>query len=210
MDGVTRPLRELHAQRTRQRLTEAALSLFEERGFDEVTVEEIAAAAEVSARTFYRYFGSKEGVLFDQQDELLTVLHTTIVTEHPDDPPIAALRAAIVMLTKHTADVALQRRRAALIRGSTGSLGTYERTVIRPRWEQVLVGALGERMSVDVKTDPRPGLLASAAIAVMDSVVEAWTTESGDVDLAALVEGRFRLLGEVAAEPDRGHRATRP
>lgn len=82
---------------------EAALELFEQHGFDGVTVEEIAAAAVVSARTFYRYFGSKEGVLFDQQDELLAVLHRTIVTEQPDQPAIAAVRAAIVTLTQHTA-----------------------------------------------------------------------------------------------------------
>lgn len=191
------PLRAVHAQRTRERLTETALALFEEHGFDGVTVEEIAAAATVSARTFYRYFGTKEGVLFDQQDELLAVLHATIVTEHPDEPAIAAVRAAIVTLTQHTAHLATTQRRQAAIYLATPSLGAYERTVVRPRWEQTLVGAIAERLSVDPAIDPRPGLLSGAAIAVMDSVMNAWMRAQADADLAELVETHFRVLGEV-------------
>jgi len=198
----TGPLRAIHAQETRERLTEAALALFEEHGFDGVTVDEIAAAATVSARTFYRYFGSKEGVLFDQQDELLAVLHATIVTERPDEPPIAAVRAAIVTLTQHTAHLVTTQRRQAAIYLATPSLGAYERTVIRPRWEETLVGAIAERLSVDPAVDPRPRLLAGAAIAVMDSVMIAWITRDGDADLAELVEAHFQLLGELVVASD--------
>jgi AcrR family transcriptional regulator len=206
----TGPLRAIHAQETRERLTEAALVLFERHGFDGVTVEEIAAAATVSARTFYRYFGSKEGALFDQQDELLAVLHATIVTERPDEPPIAAVRAAIVTLTQHTAHLVTTQRRQAAIYLATPSLGAYERTVIRPRWEETLVGAIAERLSVDPAIDSRPGLLAGAAIAVMDAVMNAWMRTPVDADLADLVETHFRLLGEVVAQQDHDSRPQGP
>lgn len=203
-------LRAIHAQETRERLTEAALALFEEHGFDGVTVEEISAAASVSARTFYRYFGTKEGVLFDQQDELLAVLHATIVTEQPDEPAIAAVRAAIVTLTQHTAPLATTQRRQAAIYLATPSLGAYERTVVRPRWQQTLVGAIAERLSVDPAIDPRPGLLAGAAIAVMDSVMNAWLRTPVDTDLVELVETHFRVLGEVVVGQDRDSRPDGP
>lgn len=183
-------------------MIEVALALFEQHGFEGVTVEEIAAAARASPRTFYRYFGSKEGVLFDRQDELLAVLHTTIVTEHPEQPAIAAVRAAIVTLTQHTAHLVTTRRRQAAIYLATPSLGAYERTVIRPRWEETLVGAVAERLGVDAAVDPRPGLLAGAAITVMDSVMNAWMRTPADADLADLVESHFRVLGEVVAEQD--------
>jgi len=197
----TGSLRARHAERTRERLVEAALELFEQHGFDGVTVEEIAAAAMVSARTFYRYFGSKEGVLFDQQDELLAVLHRTIVTEQPDQPAIAAVRAAIVTLTQHTAHLVTTQRRKAAIYRATPSVGDYERTVIRPRWQQTLAGAVAQRLAVDPAIDPRPDLLAGAAIAVMDSVMNAWMTTHADADLAVLVETHFHVLAaEVAAQ----------
>ncbi|WP_049568958.1 TetR/AcrR family transcriptional regulator [Nonomuraea sp. SBT364] len=61
-------LRELKKQRTRQALVEAAIGLFEERGYEQVTVAEIAEAAEVSTRTFFLHFQAKEDVLFANAD----------------------------------------------------------------------------------------------------------------------------------------------
>jgi AcrR family transcriptional regulator len=68
------PLRVRKKLKTREAIVDAALTLFEERGFDEVTVTEIADRAEVGRSTFFRYFTDKREVLFDDRDEWLAVL----------------------------------------------------------------------------------------------------------------------------------------
>lgn len=88
-------LRERKKRRTRQALATAALRLFAERGYEETTVAEIAAAADVSPRTFFSYFPSKEDVVFAEIDDRLAE-----VSEHlrrtPGETPMDTIRRAVI------------------------------------------------------------------------------------------------------------------
>ncbi|TMR97014.1 TetR/AcrR family transcriptional regulator [Nonomuraea basaltis] len=84
-------LRERKKLRTRRALIEAALRLFEEKGYDETTLAEIAAEAEVSTRTFFSYFASKEDVVFyDGQDRLERAV-SLLATRGPGESPTELL-----------------------------------------------------------------------------------------------------------------------
>ncbi|MFH8786495.1 TetR/AcrR family transcriptional regulator [Streptomyces roseoverticillatus] len=93
MTEETTGLRERKKQRTRQTLSETAIALFLERGFDRVSVAEVAAAAEVSKPTLFRYFPAKEDLalhrIADHQGEAARVVRGRA----PGESPLAALRA---------------------------------------------------------------------------------------------------------------------
>lgn len=88
--------REENKQRTRSALEEAAARLFEERGFGATTVRDIAAAAGVGERTFFRYFPSKEDLVLGQVRDLIPGLMDRVRARPPAEPPLMALREAIL------------------------------------------------------------------------------------------------------------------
>jgi AcrR family transcriptional regulator len=91
-------LRESKKRETKQRISDVATGLFYERGFDAVTVEEIAVAAHVSKMTVFNYFARKEDLLFDRQDEVKQLLHEALVERPKAQSPIHALRRLVAHL----------------------------------------------------------------------------------------------------------------
>lgn len=85
-------LRERKKARTRAAIREHALRLFREQGYAATTVEQIAAAADVSPSTFFRYYPTKEDVVL--QDELDYILHDVLARQPAELSPVAAFRAA--------------------------------------------------------------------------------------------------------------------
>lgn len=88
-------LRERKRLRTRQALIDAAAELFEERGYDGATVADIAAAADVSTRTFFSYFATKEEVLFPDADARVKAALTAIAERRPGERPTEILLRAL-------------------------------------------------------------------------------------------------------------------
>ncbi|WP_410602985.1 TetR/AcrR family transcriptional regulator [Amycolatopsis sp. lyj-90] len=84
-------LRDRKRARTRQALIDAATELFERQGYDETTIADIAAAAEIGARTFFSYFASKEELLFPDADERVRAAIEAIATRGPDEGPADVL-----------------------------------------------------------------------------------------------------------------------
>ena len=92
-DGRTR--RERKRERTRAAIAEAALDLFESRGYDATTVADIADAADIATRTFFAYFASKDEVLFPRVDARVLATIDAITTRDPDDRPADVLLHAL-------------------------------------------------------------------------------------------------------------------
>ncbi|GHG94103.1 TetR family transcriptional regulator [Amycolatopsis acidiphila] len=88
-------LRDRKRARTRQALIDAATDLFARKGYDETTVADIAAAAEIGARTFFSYFASKEELLFPESDTRVRATLDAIATRSPGEGPAEVLLRAL-------------------------------------------------------------------------------------------------------------------
>ncbi|WP_237106749.1 TetR/AcrR family transcriptional regulator [Nonomuraea sp. MG754425] len=96
-------LRERKKQRTRQALIESALRLFAEKGYEETTLAEIAAQADVSTRTFFSYFAGKEDVVFYDTPSRLELAETILRSRRPDETVTGVLMRLIDESFRHMA-----------------------------------------------------------------------------------------------------------
>ena len=98
MDPIPQGLRERKKRQTRIDLARAAVSLFEVRGYDAVTIDDIAAQANVSRRTFFRYFDSKDDVVAVDPEGKIAAMRIALRDGPPDEPTLDALcRGALAM-----------------------------------------------------------------------------------------------------------------
>src|ERR1700753_315644 len=88
-------LRERKRDRTRAAIVRAGVDLFETVGYDQTTIADIAAAAEIGTRAFFGYFESKEELLFPESDERITTALAAIAARAPADRPVDVLIAGL-------------------------------------------------------------------------------------------------------------------
>src|SRR3954451_1450954 len=129
---------------TREEIEREAMRLFTTRGFDPTTVDEIAAAAGIGRRTFFRYFGSKNDVVWGRFDEGLAQLRATLDAAPADRPIVDVRREAIVAFNAlPPAQVPVHRQRMALILG-VDSLQAHS-TLMYAEWRHVIAEYVSSR-----------------------------------------------------------------
>jgi len=196
-------LRERHRRRTAAELEEAALALFTEKGFDAVTIDDIAAAADVSRRTFFRYFASKEDVILSDHPKRLGELQVALDRRPDDEPALTALRHAILSLADRFEEQRDHMLRRFRLVTTTPALEARSLCLQR-NWETSVTAMLAERMGVDPAKDLRPGVVAATTMAAMRVATVNWLAGGGQGDLPAIVAASLDLLDgglQAAAAP---------
>jgi AcrR family transcriptional regulator len=192
--AVPSSLRERKKQATRRALRRIALDLIAERGFSQVTVDDIAAAADVSPRTFFNYFPTKEAAIFGASAARLEALRDGIVHYAPGETALEALRQALVSeararaadLTDLGGDPVAWLRRMKSMHSDVhlrAALASHMAMV-----ERVLTEALAERLGTDSDRDPYPALLAAASTGVMRATMGFWADAGGALALDQLTD----------------------
>jgi AcrR family transcriptional regulator len=189
--SATIGLRERKKARTREALKDAAIALFTRQGFDGTTVEEIAEACEVSPRTFFRYFPTKEDVLFADADTRRDTLLAVLADRPADESPFVALEAAMRALAlEYRHDRAELVARSRVVEGSP-QLQVYK-AEHQHGWEAAVVDALEQRPVVGVPV-PREELqlLTALATAAMRVSLDVWIADASGPDLDVLLDRAF-------------------
>ncbi|MEV5353092.1 TetR family transcriptional regulator [Streptomyces sp. NPDC093516] len=173
-------LRERKKRRTRDALLRAALELFATRGYEETTVDDIAAAVDVSQRTFFRYFGGKEETAFFVP-RLAEALVVDAVRARPrEEVPLEALRRAVVESwdTIHEAvdeivPIELHMRVYRVIESTPALLAAHLRRAAE--LEEQLARIIAEREGLDVDADPRPRIVVALFGGVIRVTERLWS-----------------------------------
>jgi AcrR family transcriptional regulator len=182
---------------TRAALNEAAVALFASGGYEHTTVDDLCREANVSLRTFFRYFEGKDDVLFVRDmdiDPFLTALRDV----DADTPALEAFRRAYLAQPRLSAADAAQ---AVLFHRAMGSSAVLQgRYVAGMEWfrEQVAVTFAAR----DGRGEPDEADVLAAALgqSTLDHAYRRWLARDGRGDLHAVVEHSFDLLAELSAQ----------
>jgi AcrR family transcriptional regulator len=191
--------RERKKQRTREALIEAAFTLFALKGFEATTVEEIADAVDVSSRTFFRYFSSKEDVALTFQSDMHQALLNAVAERPAAEPVVTALRHATVGLIR-----ACERGEMGFDPGRFQCLHSLveESPTLRGRSldfaqkkQSDIAWAVAERMGIDLELDMRPHVVAATVIAVVQGSGDALRCGAlGHTSLSEALDAAFELI----------------
>lgn len=189
---MTRGLRDRKKEQTRLAICGAALQLFERQGFEGTTVDDIADAANVSSRTFFRYFDSKIDVVLAHKHEEGESLRDLLMARPPDEGPIEAVHAVF-------------RDRLAAIKENPDMVRQFRVLMSSPTLRKVaadhfqdnkseLVEAFADRLQTS-PDDLAPRVLAAALSETIWVIIERWVATGSDPEqLGPIIDDAFMRL----------------
>jgi len=189
--GMASGLRERRKQETRQAISDIATGMFASRGFDQVTIAEIAAAAGVAKMTVTNYFPRKEDLVFDRAEGIIRQLADVIAARAPGESLLAAVRRDYAGAVAR-GDVSLGLSSPAFARmiRDAPALASRALEMLNQR-EQ----ALGDAIAAETGTDGPQQRVAAALLASVHRVLSA---EAARRSLAG--QPREEILAVLAAE----------
>ncbi|MFD2418806.1 mycofactocin system transcriptional regulator [Amycolatopsis pigmentata] len=179
---------------TRAEVEHAAFELFADRGFERTTIDDIAEAAGIGRRTFFRYFPSKNDIAWGDFDGQLATMRKRLAEYPADRPLLEVISEALVEFNRiDPAEAPWHRRRMELIL-TTPALQAHS-ALRYADWRQVLAEFVGTRLGVDPDS-LAPQTIAYATLGVALAAYEQWLRAPGS-DLGRLLSAGMAELGRL-------------
>jgi AcrR family transcriptional regulator len=177
-------------QLVRDVIWDAAIDLFAKTGFEETTIDEIAAAAGVSTRTFFRYFASKRDLMGQGMIRYRALLTEAVASAERGLPPLEVVRHSVAHVA---ADAASTPRIRQVIQIATSSVAAREAQLSRrAEVEDGLAQAFAERLRARSREELQPRLLAGLMLSMLDVTFRVWSRSQGSI--GDTVEDTFAFL----------------
>jgi AcrR family transcriptional regulator len=182
---------------TREAIVAAAIDLFDRQGFDATTVDAIAEAAEVSRRTVFRYFRTKEDILFFDWSDNLALFRRHLSQTAAGEPAIAGVRRAAVAVSETVAreikrQPKIYRVQLRLIMKERALSAHYFRLGLE--WERAIAEAVAPHLPDDPAAALHARLLAAAVFGSLRAVLFVWMSTDCRSDLTGLTNEAFDVL----------------
>jgi AcrR family transcriptional regulator len=192
-------LREHARGAVRDEVMRQAWLLFSDQGFEATTVDQIAAAAGMSRRTFFRYFAGKDELVLERLVESGRAMATALRDRPADEAAWPALRAAFTEIVRpQEAHAEISRRLQLMLGDEPGVRASFlER---RRRWHELLAPLVAERLPARRRRtgpDVRADAVTGSALACLEAAQETWARHPGS-SLAALLD---EAMGTTAGQP---------
>jgi AcrR family transcriptional regulator len=180
----------------RRDLVAAAVELFHARGYDDTTIDDIAAAAGVGRRTFFRYFRSKEDAISPDHETALARIADVFEAAHPTEPVVVlVLRAGETVFDLYTDDPALSVRRFAL---------THRVPALRDResasvdhYRRLFTRHLRQRLAEQPDGELRAAVIGAAVVAAHNVALRTWLAAGAPADGYEACRERFRRVADL-------------
>jgi AcrR family transcriptional regulator len=188
-------LRDITRGAVRARLSEIAVDLFAEHGFDDVTVEQIADAAGISARSFHRYFRSKEDAVIGDLEPLGAFVADAFAARPRDEPVWQSLLASFSLLLERLGMDDDRGKRVMRVIASTASLRArnFEKHLT---WAEILTPLIADRLGDDAEL--RASALAQTSLVCLDIALNTWARDGEHASSSALLERAFAAVAPAA------------
>ncbi len=189
VEGAAGGLRERKRQETLRRITDAGIRLFTAQGYEATTLDQIAAEAGISRRTFFHYFKSKDEILLSMQRGLGDTIAAALLEQPADQPPFAAvLKAMLEVVAPYTSEELLALDK--LMRASEAVQSRKQAGYIQD--EATLFATLRQRWPAEPELALR--LVAMLSIGTSRVSLDTWSRDGGTRPLESYVVETFEAL----------------
>ncbi|WP_075834902.1 TetR family transcriptional regulator [Deinococcus marmoris] len=181
-------LRDRTRELMRAEIAEQAMELFAEQGFDETTVDQIAVAAGISPRSFFRYFATKEDVVMGDFFPYVRLIEAALRTRPREEKVLTAWRRALNTLVESTEGDVKGSLRTVRVMNSTASLRArhLEKHLA---WAEILVPLVAERLpSGPFQRDVPARAIVLCGLTCFDIALFAWAETNGEASLGDLLD----------------------